>query len=109
MCQESMPASDRQAAADAITLRAMAIGKERGVDITRCVWEIGEDLTHAHAHCLDICTETKLVRIYFPDVELMARESESRKRRTEERLNNAIAQLLPRVPSPTYAFDRTSR
>jgi hypothetical protein len=93
---------DRLAGAEAISAKAIAIGNEDGVVISRCVWDIGEDFGHEHAHRLDLFTETKTVRLYFPDVELTTTGNIARAKRTEDRLRNAIAQLVPRSPSPTY-------
>jgi 2-polyprenyl-6-methoxyphenol hydroxylase-like FAD-dependent oxidoreductase len=104
MNQEQDAVTDRQAAAEIISARAMEIGRARGIAITQCVWDIGQDLGHPHAHRLDIFTEAKSVRLYFPDIELTSMENEVRRKRTETRLNNAIAQLLSRVPSATYSY-----
>lgn len=95
---------DRLAGADAISKKAVAIGAESGVTITDCVWDIGEDLGHEYAHRLDLFAETKTVRLYFSELELTTSGNEARKKRAEERLRNAIAQLSPRPHSPTYAF-----
>lgn len=104
MKQEHDPVTDRQAATEIISARAMEIGNERGIAITQCVWDIGQDLGHPHAHRLDISTEAKSVRLYFPDIELTSIENEVRRKRIEDRLNKAIAQLLSRVPSATYSY-----
>lgn len=94
---------DRLAGAEAISARAKEIGLENGVVISECVWDIGQSVELQHAHRLDISTPTKTVRIYFPDPELSTAGNDVRKKRTEDRLRDAIAQLLPRSPSPTYA------
>lgn len=94
---------DRQAGADAISAKAIAIGMEHGVVISKCVWDLGQDYTLQHAHRLDLFTETKTVRLYFPDVELTTTGNEGRAKRTENRLQSAIVQLLSLTPSPTYS------
>lgn len=81
----------------------MEIGMENGVTISECVWDIGQDFGHEHAHRLDLSTATKTVRLYFPDLELTTSGNNARKKRTEDRLRKAVAQLLPLSPSPTYA------
>jgi hypothetical protein len=101
MNQESNMKIDRLTGAEAISAKAIAIGIEHDVVISDCVWDIGEDLTHPHAHRLDLVTATKTVRLYFPDLELT---SLSRTTRTEDRLQRAIAQLLLQPPSATYTF-----
>jgi len=90
--------------AEAISAKAMAIGRERGVLISECVWDIGEDLAHEHAHRLDLVTPSKMVRLYFPDLALTAPANESRTKRIEDRLCRAVAQLVPHRPLPTYAY-----
>ncbi|RJF92784.1 hypothetical protein D3871_25880 [Noviherbaspirillum saxi] len=80
------------------------MGRENGIEISKCVWDLGKDFSLQHAHQLELSTETKTVRLYFPDVELTSTDSGSRTRRTEERLRSAIAQLLSRPPAATYAF-----
>ncbi len=104
MNDESRLQAERLAGADAISARAIAIGVELGVPITECVWDIGQDLTHEHAHRLDLMTATKSVRLYFRDRELTASDNTSCTKRIEDRLRRAIAQLLSRPPEPTYAF-----
>lgn len=94
---------DRLAGAEAISARAREIGAENGVVISECVWDIGQSIELQHAHRLDISTATKTVRLYFPDLELSTSGNGVRKKRTEDRLRDAIAQLMPRSPSPTYA------
>ena len=103
MNQEVSTKTDRLAGAELISARAREIGLENGVTISECVWDIGQSVELQHAHRLDLSTTTKTVRIYFPDKELSPSGSEIRKKRTEDRLRDAIAQLLPRSPSPTYA------
>ena len=104
MNDESPLQAERLAGADAISAKAMAIGTELGVLIAECVWDIGQDLTHEHAHRLDLVTATKSVRLYFRDRELTAPDRASCTKRIEDRLRRAIAQLLSRPPEPTYAF-----
>lgn len=94
---------DRLAGAEAISARAREIGAENGVIISECVWDIGQAVELQHAHRLDLFTTTKSVRLYFPDLELSTVGNEVRKKRTEDRLRGAIAQLMPRSPAPTYA------
>jgi hypothetical protein len=94
---------DRLAGAEAISARAREIGAENGVIISECVWDIGQSVELQHAHRLDLSTATKTVRLYFPDLELSTVGNEIRKKRTEDRLRGAIAQLMPRSPAPTYA------
>lgn len=95
---------DRSAGAEAISQKAIAIAADSGVTIIKCIWDLGEDLGHEYAHRLELSTEAKTVRLYFPDLELTTTDSESRKKRTDDRLRNAIAQLSARPPSPTYAY-----
>ena len=94
---------DRLAGAETISARAREIGAENGVVISECVWDIGQSVELQHAHRLDISTATKTVRLYFPDLELSTSGHDVRKKRTEDRLRDAIAQLMPRSPCPTYA------
>jgi hypothetical protein len=103
MNQQATIKIDRMAGAEAISARARAVGTEHGVVICDCVWDIGQSFELQHAHRLDLSTPTKTVRLYFPDLELVTSGNDARTRRTEERLRRAIAQLLPRSPSPTYA------
>ena len=107
MNQELNIKIDRLAGAEAISARAREIGLENGVIISGCVWDIGQSGELQHAHRLDISTETKTVRIYFPDQELSTSGNQVRKKRTDDRLRDAIAQLLPRTPVPTYATSGT--
>jgi hypothetical protein len=102
MDQESNINIDRLAGAEAISAKAIAIGKENGVVIFQADWDIGKDLTHQYAHRLDLFTATNTVRLYFPDVELTTSGNAAREKRTKDRLQDAIARLLPRQPSPTY-------
>jgi hypothetical protein len=104
MDKESNMMNDRLAGAEAISAKAIAIGMEHDVVIAECVWDIGEDLGHAHAHRLDLITATKTVRLYFPDLELTTSANASRAKRTEDRLQSAIAQMLSRPPLPTYTY-----
>ena len=104
MNKESNMGIDRLAGAEAISAKAIAIGLEHDVLISECVWDIGEDLGHEHAHRLDLITATKTVQLYFPDLELTTSGNESRTKRTEDRLQRAVAQLLTRPPSPTYTY-----
>jgi allophanate hydrolase subunit 1 len=104
MDDENRLNAQRLAGADAISAKAVAIGAELGVPITECVWDIGQDLTHEHAHRLDLVTAAKSVRLYFRDRELTAQDDASCMKRVEDRLRRAIAQLLSRPPEPTYAF-----
>lgn len=103
MNQDASTKIDRLAGAEVISAKAREIGMENGIVISECVWDIGQAFELQHAHRLDLSTSTKTVRLYFPDLELSTTGNESRKKRMEDRLRNAIAQLLPRTPSPTYA------
>lgn len=91
---------------DVINSRAITIGKESGVLIEKCIWDISEDLSHEYAHRLDLFTDLKKVRLYFPDIELTKPEDASRKKRIDARLKSAIAQLIPHVPASTYTFQK---
>lgn len=110
MGQESNINIDRLAGAEAISAKAKAIGMENGVVIHQADWDIGKDVTHQYAHRLDLFSATNSVRLYFPDLELTTSGNEAREKRTRDRLQSAIARLLPRQPSPTYgtsaAIDR---
>jgi hypothetical protein len=110
MDQESNINIDRLAGAEAISAKAKAIGMENGVVIHQADWDIGKDVTHQYAHRLDLFSATNSVRLYFPDLELTTSGNEAREKRTRDRLQSAIARLLPRQPSPTYgtsaAIDR---
>jgi hypothetical protein len=94
---------DRMEGAKIISASAKEIGSQHDVVLSECIWEIGEDISHEYAHRLDLCTAAKSVRLYFSDLELTALVIANRKKRIEERLRSAIAQLLPRSPSRTYA------
>ena len=104
MDDESMKAV-RQTGAEAISVKAIAIGAEQGVIITECIWNIGDDVGHEHAHRLDLITVAKTVRLYFPDLELVTSTTQSRIKRTEDRLRSAVAQLLPHAPAATYTYE----
>jgi hypothetical protein len=93
---------DRAACAEAISAKAIAIGMEGGVAIDRAVWDIGGDIAHQYAHRLDLFTETDTVRVYFSDLELTTTGNSAREKRMTDRLQGAIARLLPRQHSPTY-------
>ena len=103
MNQDASTKIDRLVGAEIISARAREIGAEHGVIISDCVWDIGQSVELQHAHRLDISTAAKTVRLYFPDLELSTAGNTVRKKRTEDRLRDAIAQLMPRSPSPTYA------
>jgi hypothetical protein len=104
MNKESNITIDRLAGAEAISAKAKAIGIEHGVSIIECVWDIGDDFGHEHAHRLELITATKTVRVYFPDLELTTSGNESRQKKTEDRLHRAVAQLVSHTPLPTYAY-----
>jgi hypothetical protein len=95
----------RLAGAATIAEKAKKLAAEAGVELVGCTWEIGDDFADAHVHKLDIATVEKSVRIYFPDIELTDVERNSRSKRTEGRLRNAISQLLTRSPPSTYEFE----
>lgn len=95
---------ERSDGAAAISARAVALAQAQDVQIVECVWDIGADLTHEHAHRLDLITADKSVRVYFPDLELTTSGNASRTKRSEERLQRAIAQLMQRTPAPTYGY-----
>ncbi len=100
--QEPVVSAERLAGAEAISAKAREIGTQNDLIISECVWDIGTDIGLQHAHRLDIFTTSATVRLYFPDVELLASANEARKKRTEDRLRDAIATLLPRSHGPTY-------
>ncbi|HEY8606740.1 MAG TPA: hypothetical protein VIM12_06480 [Noviherbaspirillum sp.] len=104
MDQSQQHRRERQAGADAIAARAVEIGRECGVDIARCTWDLGQDFGLQHAHRLDLFAETKTARLYFSDIELTTPGNDMRAKRIEERLRSAVAQLLAQPPAPTYAF-----
>lgn len=95
---------DRLASADVLSAKAVAIGIENGVAISKCAWDIGADFGHEYAHRLDLSTETNTVRIYFSDLELTTSDNEPRKNRTEDRLQRAVVQLIVRAPQATYTY-----
>jgi len=95
---------ERTAGAAAIAAKAVAIALAQEVEIVDCVWDIGADLGHEHAHRLDLVTADKSVRVYFTELELTTSGNAARTKRTEERLQRAIAQLFARPPAPTYAY-----
>lgn len=94
---------DRLSGAEAISAKAIAIGMEHDVVIAECIWDIGDDFEHEHAHRLDLITASKAVRLYFPDLELTTSGNESRSNKTEDRLRRAIAQFHSRPSSRTYS------
>jgi hypothetical protein len=96
--------SARMAGADAISAKAIAIAAEQQVLIVECVWDIGTDLDHEHAHRLDLVTATRTVRLYFRDRELNMPGNDSCARRIDDRLRRAIAQLQSHPPAQTYTF-----
>ncbi|MFL9878106.1 hypothetical protein PQR63_06940 [Herbaspirillum rhizosphaerae] len=96
---------ERSAGAAAISAKAMAIALGQEVQIVDCVWDIGADLTHEHAHRLELVTAEKSVRVYFRELELTTADNASRGKRIDERLQRAIAQLLQRAPAPTYGYN----
>lgn len=98
--------SNRMTGAESISCSAIAMGKESGLTLEKCTWDIGEDISHAHAHRLDLFTELKSVRLYFPDIDLTKSGDLSRKKGIDARLKSAIAQLVPHVPAATYAFGK---
>jgi len=57
---------DRQVGADAISARAIAIALAQGVQISETTWDIGTDLTHEHAHRLELVTLAKRFASTFP-------------------------------------------
>lgn len=95
---------ERSVGASAIATEAIALAAAQDVTIVECVWDIGTDLTHEHAHRLDLVTASKSVRVYFPELELTTSGHAYRSKRITERLQRAIAQLLQRAPVPTYSF-----
>lgn len=95
---------ERSAGAAAISAKALALALTQDVQIADCVWDIGTDLTHEHAHRLELVTEGKSVRVYFRELELTTADNASRSKRIDERLQRAIAQLTQRPPAPTYAY-----
>lgn len=103
MRQEGNTGSERTAGAEMISSWAVAIAKEKGVAITQCVWDMGDDVSHEYAHRLDLFADTGTVRVYFRDLELTSSKNDARRKRTEDKLKSAIDKLVKRTPSPTYA------
>src|SRR3569623_2558545 len=95
---------DRLVGAELLSAKAKAIGNELGAAILDCVRNIGDDLEHEHAHRLENITATKTERLYFPDLELTTSDKHSRTMRSENRLRQAVSNLVAREPAPTYAF-----
>lgn len=96
---------ERSAGAAAISAKALVIAQALEVEIADCVWDIGADLTHEHAHRLELVTAAKSVRVYFRELELTTSDNASRSKRIDERLQRAIAQLQQRAPAPTYGYN----
>ena len=94
---------DRLKGAEIISSSAKEIGMQNALVLSDCIWEIGDDIGHEYAHRLDLCTAAKSVRLYFSELDLTSLLNLSRKNRINDRLRSAIAQLLPRTPSSTYA------
>jgi hypothetical protein len=97
--------NQRMPGAEAISARIKTIGREAGLDVERCEWDIGEDFGHTYAHRLDVFAQSGTVRLYFTDLELMTSNNEARRRKTETTLQNAISQLASASRAPTYNFD----
>src|SRR5450830_671101 len=95
---------ERSVGAAAIATEASALAAGQEVLIVECVWDIGTDLTHEHAHRLDLVTADKSVRVYFTEPEVTTSGHAMRSKRVTERLQRAIAQLLQRTPAATYTF-----
>jgi len=95
---------ERSDGAAAISAKALQLGVELGVQIVECVWDIGDDLTHEHAHRLELVGAEKSVRVYFRELELTTAGNAARSKRIEERLERAIAQMRPPAPAPTYSY-----
>ena len=95
---------ERTAGAAAIVAEATLLASAEGVEITDVVWDIGDDLTHEHAHRLDLLATDKSVRLYFTEPELTTSGHRMRSKRVTERLQRAIAQLTLRIPAATYTF-----
>jgi len=104
MNNESSMNIDRLAGADAIAAKAVTIGTELDVIVSECVWDIGADFGHEYAHRLDVGTVSHKVRLYFSDLDLRTSNNESRKKRVDDRLHRAIAQIIARTPSSTYTY-----
>jgi hypothetical protein len=103
MTTQSNERIDRSSGANAISAFAKEIGMEHGIEISSCIWDMGQDIEHQHAHRVDISTSLKTVRLYFNELELTTTGNSARENRIKQRLRSAIAQLLPRSPVPTYA------
>lgn len=101
---QRIPGIDRLDGAAILSAKARAIGAELGVPDLECLWDIGADFAHEHAHRLELVSAAKTVRLYFPDLELITSGNASRAMRSENRLRQAISQLVPRTPLPTYAY-----
>lgn len=95
---------ERSVGAAAIVAQATLLASAEGVEITDVVWDIGDDLAHEHAHRLDLLAADKSVRLYFTEPELTTSGHSIRNKRITDRLQRAIAQLMPRSPEPTYPF-----
>jgi len=95
---------ERTAGAAAIVAQAILLASAEGVEISDVVWDIGDDLTHEHAHRLDLLAADKSVRLYFTEPELTTSGHTMRSKRVTERLQRAIAQLMLRTPAPTYTL-----
>lgn len=95
---------ERNVGANAILIQANALAFAQNVQLIDCIWDIGTDLTHEHAHRLDLITREKSVRVYFRELELTTNGHTSRSKRVTERLQRAIAQLMQRTPAPTYSY-----
>ena len=95
---------ERSLGAAAIAAQASTLAAAAGVLIVETVWDIGTDLTHEHAHRLDLLTADKSGRLYFTDPELSTSGHAMRSKRVTERLQRAIAQLLQHTPAATYTY-----
>jgi len=95
---------ERNVGTAAIAAQANELAAAAGVQIVDAVWDIGDDLTHEHAHRLDLVTADKSVRLYFTEPEVTTSGHAMRSKRVTERLQRAIAQLLQRTPAATYTF-----
>jgi len=96
---------ERSVGTAAVAAQAQALALDAGVQIVDVVWDIGTDLTHEHAHRLDLVTADKSVRLYFTELELTTSGHPARSKRIDERLQRAIAQLPQRTPAATYTFN----
>lgn len=95
---------DRSAGMRTISELATAIAAETGVALADLLWEVGDDLDSEYAHRLELVAPAKTVRLYFSELELTSAGNDTRQKRLENRLRNAIAQLSTKPPSPTYAY-----